>query len=171
MSRMCIFGSHAEGKLIGESEETMVSPSEPLEIPVSFKASGSECLDCPGLDYFKQAIRYSLGEESETEFQVCFYNARLARYHGRVFLLDGRVSPYDDLWQGEYFEGKPYTPVTEIVFTRRDRKTGEVLETLRMESVPGIIHDLVKEFGPEIRKPKEDSPRSVDDDPFDDLPF
>lgn len=61
--------------------------------------------------------------------------------------------------------------MTEIVFTRRDRKTGEVLETLRMESVPGIIHDLVKEFGPEIRKPKEDSPRSVDDDPFDDLPF
>ncbi len=170
MSRKLLYSSRAEGKLIGESEDTM-SPPEPLEIPVSFESSGSECPDCRGFDHFEQAIRSSLGEESETEFQVCFYNAMLARYHGRVFLLDGRAAPYDDLWQGEYLEGKPYTPVTEIVFTRRDRKTGEVLETLRMESVPGIIHDLVKEFGPEIRKPKEDSPRSVDDLPFDDLPF
>lgn len=107
MSRKCYSSSRAEGKLIGESEDNIDLLPEPLEIPVSFEASGSECPDCRGLDHFEQAIRYSLGEESETEFQVCFYNARLARYHGRVFLLDGRVSPYDDLWQGEYFKASP----------------------------------------------------------------
>lgn len=146
------FSSHAEGKIAGVFYPYM-APGEPMEIPVAYDSYAVEYPYIPGFNFSKEKIRYSAGN-SEIEFCVCHYFAMRASYKGKEFLLDGRDAPYDSLWQGEYLEGR--VPVTEVTYTEKDLETGEVRETRVMESVPGIVHDLEKEFGPEIMRPRDE---------------
>ena len=146
------FSSHAEGKITGVSH-VYTEPGEPMEIPVAYDSYAVEYPYIPGINFSQEKIRYSAGN-SEIEFCVCHYFAMRAAYQGKEFLLDGRDAPYDSSWQGEYLEGR--VPVTEVIYTEKDLETGEVLETRVMESVPGIVHDLEKEFGPEIMRPRDE---------------
>lgn len=145
------FSSHAEGKIAGVSY-VYTEPGEPMEIPVAYDSYAVEYPYIPGFNFSQEKIRYSAGN-SEIEFCVCHYFAMRAAYQGKEFLLDGRYAPYDSAWQGEYLEGR--VSVTEVTYTEKDLETGEVLETRVMESVPGIVHDLEKEFGPEIMRPRD----------------
>lgn len=145
------FSSHAEGKITGVSH-VYTEPGEPMEIPVAYDSYAVEYPYVPGFNFSQEKIRYSAGN-SEIEFCVCHYFAMRAAYQGKEFLLDGRDAPYDSSWQGEYLEGR--VPVTEVIYTEKGLETGEVRETRVMESVPGIVHDLEKEFGPEIKRPRD----------------
>ena len=146
------FSSHAEGKIAGVFHPYM-APDEPMVIPVAYDSFAVEFPYIPGFNYSQEKIRYSVGN-SEIEFCVCHYFAMRAAYQGKEFLLDGRDAPYDNCWQGEYLEGR--VSVTEVTYTEKDLETGEVRETRVMESVPGIVHDLEKEFGPEIKRPRDE---------------